>query len=145
MLDLSNEATRHLVLTNGPRGAWGTVPGSHTELFDERIEFNPDGTGRLHSRSVLRGQETLSFLWRVAGYGVIECQPQYAEPTLDDHGLPEAPDWFRIEFSIEPHRTDAGSYWALRERATNGFWELSTPLIALPATADPVQGVRAVR
>jgi hypothetical protein len=131
-MDLSDERWRHRVLTNGPRGCWVTVPGSHTQLFDERICFDDDGMGRLDTHSVLRGHESLRFRWRMAEYAVVECQPVYDAAALGDDGEPESSDWFRIAFSVEPRSTDAGTHWALREKGTEGFWELTAPLIPQP-------------
>ena len=128
-MDLSDELVRHRILTNGPRGRWRTLPGSHTQLFDEAIHFRTEGSGELRTRSVMRGVEALNFLWRVVGYGVVECQPVYATPELGADGEPEAADWFQLPFVIEQQHSDAGVHWVLKERNAPGFWELTAPLV----------------
>jgi hypothetical protein len=128
-MDLSDERCRHDILTNGPRGQWRTLPGSHTQLFDEAINFHGDGTGELRTNSVMHGPEALRFSWRVVAYGVLECKPIYDELETGADGEPVAADWFRLTFVIERQSTDAGSYWVLKERNTPGFWELTAPLV----------------
>ena len=128
-MNLADELVRHHLLSNGPVGRWRTLPGSHTQLFDEAIVFEPDGRGELGTRSVMRGDERLRFMWRVSGYGLIDCQPVYEQPELDADGEPEVADWFRIAFVIERQRSDAGEHWVLKERHAPGFWELTAPLV----------------
>jgi hypothetical protein len=128
-MNLSDEHWRHHILNSGPLGAWRTLPGSHTQLFDEAIQFRPDGSGELRTSSVLRGDEVLRFSWRVVSYGVIECQPIYDVPLTGEDGEPEQADWFRLPLVIEPHSTDAGTHWVLKERDRQGFWELTAPLV----------------
>ena len=115
-MDLSDEHWRDHIMTNGPVGAWCALPGSHTQLFDEAIDFGVEGRGELRTHSPMRGAESLAFIWRVGGYGVVECQPVYASPEIGDDGQANAADWFRLPFVIELQRTDAGTFWALRER-----------------------------
>src|SRR5205814_10407113 len=115
-MNLADERWRHRILMNGPRGAWRTLPGSHTQLFDEAIEFRDDDSGELRTGSVMHGVQTLRFRWRVLGYGVIECQPVYETPEIGADGELEAADWFRLPFVIEPHSSDAGAHWVLKER-----------------------------
>lgn len=128
-MDLSDKHWRDHIMTNGPVGAWCALPGSHTQLFDEAIDFGVEGRGELRTHSPMRGAESLAFIWRVGGYGVVECQPVYASPEIGDDGQANAADWFRLPFVIELQRTDAGTFWALRERGAQGFWELAAPLV----------------
>lgn len=128
-MNLADEHWHHAILTNGPRGQWRTVPGSHTQIFDETIRFDSDGTGEMLLRSVMSGDTSLKFAWRAIAYGVIECQPIYDTPEFDDDGEPEAADWFRIRFEIRQHATDAGTHWVLQELDAPGFWELTAPLV----------------
>jgi hypothetical protein len=69
------------------------------------------------------------FVWRVAGHGVVECQPVYATAETDAAGQSEASDWFRLSLVIESQATDTGTCWVLRERNSGGFWELAAPLV----------------
>jgi hypothetical protein len=128
-MNLADETLRDRILADGPVGAWRTVPGTHTVLADESILFNRDGTGAWRCRSFLSGNTVQSFVWRVAGHGVVECQPVYEAPQTDAAGSPEASDWFRLALVIEPHATDTGTCWVLRERNSDGFWELAAPLV----------------
>jgi len=116
------------------------VPGTHTVLFNESINFRHDGTGELHQDSVMFGPDALRFSWRVVGYGVVECQPIYDVPEIGDDGEPETADWFRLPFVIEQHSTDTGSYWVMRERDREGFWDLGLPLVPV----EPVKDMRTV-
>jgi hypothetical protein len=128
-MNLADELLRHRLLTNGPVGLWRTMPGSHTQLFDDLIDFRQDGSGEMRTRSAMHGTHTLRFVWRVAGHGVVECQPVYDVPEMDDHGQPEAADWFRLVFAFEQSSSDVGSHWVLKERDAPGFWELNAPLV----------------
>jgi hypothetical protein len=130
-MNLADDRWRQLVLMHGPLGRWRTLPGSHTNLFDEFIEFRADGSGELHTSSVLRGAEALRFNWRLLDPGVIECQPIYDTPELGDDGELEAADWFRLPLVIEQQRSDAGMHWVLKERGAPGFWELSAPIVPM--------------
>jgi hypothetical protein len=105
------------------------MPGSHTQLFDERIDFRHDGSGEMRTSSVMHGDKTLCFVWRMGGYGVVECQIVYAVPEPDDQGQANAEDWSRLPFVFELHRSDTGAYWVLRQPNTPGFWELSAPVV----------------
>jgi hypothetical protein len=120
-MNLADESGRHRILTSGPLGAWRTVPGTHSALYRESIQFDANGTGRMQSGSSLSGTITQPFHWRSAGHGVVECQPIYEAP--------EARDWFRITFVIEQQATDVGEFWVLREANSDGFWDLMTPLV----------------
>ena len=128
-MNLADESCRLSVLADGPVGAWRTVPGTHTVLADESIRFNRDGTGAWRCHSFLSGSMVRPFVWRVAGHGVVECQPVYAMPETDAAGKFEDSDWFRLSLVIEPHATDTGTCWVLRERNSGGFWELAAPLV----------------
>ncbi|HSW23397.1 MAG TPA: hypothetical protein VLJ62_11565 [Burkholderiaceae bacterium] len=130
-MNLADERWRQLVLMHGPLGRWRTLPGSHTNLFEEFIEFRVDGSGELYTHSVLRGGDALRFTWRLVNPGVVECQPIYDIPEIGDDGEPEAADWFKLPYVIEEQASDAGSHWVLRERDAAGFWELSAPLVPL--------------
>jgi hypothetical protein len=128
-MNLADESCRQRLLASGPVGAWRTVPGSHQALYDESIRFDADGTGSMQTGGSPSGATTRPFLWRCAGYGVVECQPIYQEPEVSTTGAPEERDWFRIAFVIEPQATDAGNFWVLRETNSGGFWDLMTPLV----------------
>ena len=127
-MNLADESVRHSVLTSGPLGTWRTVPGTHSALYRESIQFDANGTGRMQSGS-LSGTTTQPFRWRRAGHGVVECQPIYDAPEIGEAGAPEAADWFRIAFVIERKATDVGEFWVLREADADGFWNLMTPLV----------------
>jgi hypothetical protein len=130
MLNLADEHVRHRVLSNGPVGAWRTLPGSHTEVIDDGIVFRADGSGEMRTHSALAGDSTQRFLWRVGGaWAVVECQPIYDTPELGPDGLPEAADWFRLALEVVPQATDAGEFWALKERGTAGLWWLLAPVV----------------
>jgi hypothetical protein len=139
-MNLADEVLRHRLLTNGPLGLWRTMPGSHTQLFDDLIDFRPDGSGEMRTSSAMHGASTLRFVWRVAGYGVVECQPVYDTPELDDQGQPEVADWFKLPFGFEQSSSDAGVHWVLKERGAPGFWELNAPLV--PVEEALRQGLR---
>jgi hypothetical protein len=128
-LDLADESCRQRVLASGPVGAWRTLPGSHRALYDESIRFHADGTGSMQTGSGLSGATTQRFLWRCAGYGVVECRSIYPEPEVSATGAPEESDWFRIGFLIETRATDVGKFWVLRETSSDGFWDLMAPLV----------------
>jgi hypothetical protein len=126
-MNLADESVRDRVLANGPVGGWHTVPGTHSVLYRESIQFDVDGTGRMQSGG-LSGTTTQPFLWRSAGHGMVECQPlddkrEVGEPE------PEENDWLRIAFVIEQQATDVGEFWVLRETNSDGFWDLMTPLV----------------
>jgi len=127
-MDLANERVRNGVLASGPVGVWHTVPGTHSVLYRESIEFDPDGTGRMQIGG-LSGTTTQPFRWRGIGHGVVECQPVYDTPEVNETGEPETSEWFRITFVIERKTTDVGEFWVLREADTDGFWDLMTPLV----------------
>ena len=127
-MNLADETVRHSVLASGPVGVWHTVPGTHSVLYRESIQFDADGTGRMQIGG-LSGTTTQSFHWRSIGHGVVECQPIYDTPEVDETGEPETSEWFRITFVIERKATDVGEFWVLREADTDGFWNLMTPLV----------------
>ncbi len=128
-MNLADEALRHRLLSNGPVGRWQTMPGTHTHLGVDVIEFRDDGRGEMNMSSVMIGKETLAFLWRSVEPGVVECQIVYEVPELDDVGQPEANDWSRLPFAFEQQHSDTGTYWVLKQSNATGFWELNTPLI----------------
>jgi len=127
-MNLADESVRDRVLASGPIGGWHTVPGTHSVLYRESIQFDADGTGRMQSGG-LSGTTTQPFLWRSTGHGVVECQPLDDEPEVGEPGETEENDWLRIAFVIERRATDAGEFWVLRETNSNGFWDLMTPLV----------------
>jgi hypothetical protein len=123
-MNLADESVRNRVLASGPVGGWRTVPGTHSVLHRESIQFDADGSGRMQSGG-LSGTTTQAFLWRSAGHGVVECQPLDDKPEA---GAPEENGWLRIAFVIEQRATDVGQFWVLREANSDGFWDLMTPL-----------------
>ena len=125
-INLADESVR--VLASGPVGAWRTVPGTHSVLYRESIQFDADGTGRMQIGG-LSGTITQPFLWRSAGHGAVECQPLDDTPEVSATGEPEASDWLHIAFVIEQQATDAGEFWVLRETNSDGFWDLMTPVV----------------
>ena len=127
-MNLTDESVRDRVLANGPVGGWRTVPGTHSVLYRESIQFDVDGTGRMQSGG-LSGTITQPFLWRSADHGVVECQPLDDKPEVSEPDEPEENDWLRISFVIEQQATDAGEFWVLRESNSDGFWDLMTPLV----------------
>ena len=104
------------------------MPGTHSVLYRESIQFDVDGTGRMQSGG-LSGTTTQRFLWRSAGHGVVECQPLDDKPEVGEPGETEENDWLRIAFVIEQRATDAGEFWVLRETNSDGFWDLMTPVV----------------
>jgi hypothetical protein len=127
-MNLADATVRHFVLTSGPLGTWRTVPGTHTVLYRESIQFDADGSGRMQSGS-LSGTTTQPFLWRSAGHGMVECQPVDDKREVGEPEEPEENDWLRIAFVIEQQATDVGEFWVLRETNSDGFWDLMTPLV----------------
>jgi hypothetical protein len=127
-MNLADESVRDRVLASGPIGAWHTVPGTHSVLYRESIQFEANGTGRMQSGG-LSGTTTQPFLWHSAGHGVVECQPLDDTPEISATDEPEASDWLRIVFVIEQLATDAGEFWVLRETDSDGFWDLMTPVV----------------
>ena len=127
-MNLADESVRHGVLASCPVGVWRTVPGTHSVLYRESIQFDADGTGRMQIGG-LSGTITQPFLWRSAGHGVVECQPLDDKPEGGEPGETEENDWLRIAFVIEQQATDVGEFWVLRETNWDGFWELMTPLV----------------
>ena len=127
-MNLADESVRDRVLASGPIGGWHTVPGTHSVLYRESIQFDVDGTGRMQSGG-LSGTTTQPFLWRSADHGVVECQPLDDTPEFNAAGEPEVSDWLRIAFVIEQRATDAGEFWVLRETNSDGFWDLMTPVV----------------
>lgn len=128
-MNLDDEPCRHHLLRHGPCGAWRALPDSHTVLMDGAIVFSDDGEGEMRLRSVLNGDTRLRFRWRLAGYGVVQCQPHYDSPLTGDDGQPEEADWFELPYEFRRHGCDAGSFWVLQERGTAGFWEIGSPLV----------------
>ena len=127
-MNLAEESVRHGLLASGPVGGWHTVPGTHSVLYRESIQFDPDGTGRMQIGG-LSGTSTQLFRWRSTGHGVVECQPLSDQPEASETGAPEENDWLRIAFVIEKQATDAGQFWVLRETHSDGFWDLMTPVV----------------
>jgi hypothetical protein len=41
----------------------------------------------------------------------------------------EEDDWSKINFFFEQHASDTGTYWVMRERDCDGFWELMLPVV----------------
>jgi hypothetical protein len=129
MMNLADERVRERLAQNGPVGRWKTVPGTHVVLFDESIRFDADGSGEMRQYSELGGARQERFRWRSEERGTVMCQLIDDEPMLSDVGEPETTSWFRIRFCFERHETDVGSFWVMRERGTEGFWELMMPLV----------------
>jgi hypothetical protein len=129
-VNLADESVRNRVLASGPVDGWRTVPGTHSVLYRESIQFDADGTGHMQSGG-LSGTTTHAFLWRSAGHGVVECQPLDDGPEVDEADADEADHngWLRIAFVIEQRATDAGQFWVLRETHSDGFGDLMTPVI----------------
>jgi hypothetical protein len=127
-MNLADESVRDGVLASGPVGGWRTVPGTHSVLYRESIQFDVDGTGRMQIGG-LSGTSTQLFRWRSTGHGVLECQPLDDEPEADEADTPEHNGWLRIAFVIEQKATDAGQFWVLREADSDGFWDLMTPVV----------------
>jgi hypothetical protein len=127
-MNLADESVRHRLLASGPVGVWRTVPGTHSVLYRESIQFDADGTGSMQIGG-LSGTTTQTFLWRSAGHGMVECQPLDDKPEPSESGESEENDWLRIAFVIEQQATDAGEFWVLRETDSDGFWDLMTPLV----------------
>jgi hypothetical protein len=127
-MNLADESVRDRILASGPVGGWRSVPGTHSALYRESIQFDADGTGRMQSGG-LGGTSTQAFLWRSAGHGAVECQPLHDEPEVDETGAPKEIDWLRIVFVIERRATDVGEFWVMREANSDGFWGLMTPLV----------------
>jgi hypothetical protein len=128
-MNLADERVRERLALNGPLGAWKTLPGTHSLLFDDSIRFDADGGGEMCLRSALGGELRLRFRWRSEAYGVLGCQVQYDDPVLSDSGEPEEDEWSHIPFFFEQHASDTGSYWVMRQRERDGFWELMLPLV----------------
>jgi hypothetical protein len=128
-MDLADERVRERLAQNGPVGRWKTVPGTHIVLFDGSIWFDADGSGEMRQRSVLGGVHQERFRWRSDERGTVMCQPIEDEPILSDAGEPETSSWFRIRFCFEQYETDVGTYWVMRERGHDGFWDLMMPLV----------------
>jgi hypothetical protein len=127
-MNLADESVRDRLLASGPVGGWRTVPGTHSALYQESIQFDADGTGRMRSGG-LSGTTTQAFLWRSAGHGVVECQSLDDKPGVGETGAPKENDWLRIALVIEQRATDVGQFWVLREANSDGFWDLMTPLV----------------
>jgi hypothetical protein len=127
-MNLADETVRHCVLTSGPVGPWRTVPGTHSVLYRESIQFDADGSGRMQSGG-LSGTTTQPFLWRSAGHGMVECQPLADKREGSEPEESEENGWLRIAFVIEQQATDVGEFWVLRETNSDGFWDLMTPLV----------------
>jgi hypothetical protein len=127
-MNLADESVRDGILASGPVGGWCTVPGTHSVLYQESIQFDADGTGRMQI-SGLSGTSTQLFRWRSTGHGLVECQPLDDEPEADEAGMSEDNGWLRIAFVIEQKATDAGQFRVLREAHSDGFWDLMTPVV----------------
>ena len=127
-MNLADPSVRDLILASGPVGGWRTVPGTHSALYRESIQFDADGTGRMHSGG-LSGTTTQAFLWRSAGHGAVECQSLDDKPDAEETSTPEENGWLRIAFVIEQRATDVGQFWVLRETNSDGFWDVMTPLV----------------
>jgi hypothetical protein len=128
-MNLADEAVRAHLLTNGPLGRWQTVPGTHTQLSNESFEFREDGTGELHTSSLMHGDEVWRFSWRMFDHGVVECQLVYETLEVDDTGQPEESDWSRLPFVFEQQCTDSGWYWVLKQPNRSGFWDSNFPMV----------------
>lgn len=122
--DLEDPVVRARIVTVGPVGHWQPVPGTQLARAGDSIQFDPDGSGRLHSWSMMHGPQTESFRWQLPEPGVLALRPDPAQPG-------EA--WQRVPFMIvrctgHPARyTEV--YWALSETAGSGFWWLPGPIV----------------
>jgi hypothetical protein len=128
-LDLSDEHCRHRLLTNGPCGSWRSMPGTHDQLFNDAIRFDPEGTGEMQVRSLMFGDATTRFLWRMAGYGVIARQDIEEAPAPEDGGQPDDSGWYRVAFVIHQRTSDVGTFWVLQGKDEDGFWPLTSPVV----------------
>ncbi len=128
-IDLDNKQNRDTVMTNGPIGKWRAVPSTFLVVMDDWFIFRSDGSGRFTSQSVMSGDYSQDFRWRMAEYGILQCQIVYSHPDLGSDGQLEEPIWFNLPMQIELYSTDTGAYWVLREQGRKGFWDSFTPLI----------------
>jgi len=84
-MNLADESVRDRVLANGPVGGWHTVPGTHSVLYRESIQFDVDGTGRMQSGGHERNDHAAIPVAQ-AGHGVVECQPLDDKPRSASPG-----------------------------------------------------------
>ena len=122
--DLDDPVVRARIVTEGPIGHWRTVPGTQPATESDSIEFDCDGSGRLHSWSMVHGPQTESFSWRMVESGVLALRPDPA---------PVGEAWQRRPFRLERRSGDPRLYdevyWALRETTGSGFWWLRGPIV----------------
>ncbi|GII93902.1 hypothetical protein [Sinosporangium siamense] len=105
---------RDLVMERGPVGRWRPALGTAGVLSGDEVLFDADGTGRLHSHSVVFGEETIAFRWRMAHRGRL---------ILLVDGEEEA-----VAMEFRDHISDAGRATVLAEVANPGFWIMPDPL-----------------
>ncbi len=132
--NLDNEEVQQAMISNGPIGHWRAVPSTFLTLMDSAVHFNSDGSGSLRSNSVMNGEMTLNFRWRIASYGVLQCLSMFDADNVDSRkqsaeDSQDEGDWQNVPMLIEPFTTDTGTYWVLRENGRQGFWHSVSPLI----------------
>jgi hypothetical protein len=129
MTSLSDEAVREQLSVEGPIGDWRLMPGTHTQLLDDSIRFDADGSGEMRLSSTLHGEERMRFRWRAEGRGVLAYQMIDDDPGFPNAGEREDDEWSHISFSFERRNSDTGSYWVMLEPGQKGFWDLSLPVV----------------
>ncbi|MEV8631964.1 hypothetical protein AB0395_09935 [Streptosporangium sp. NPDC051023] len=116
------------VLDRGPVGRWRTAGGTATVLACDEVVFAPDGTGLLHTHSVVFGPETLEFRWRMPGRACLWIRLTDTDKNDDLTDTDEAGDGELISLEFRSHETDTGRQTVLAETGQNGFWLLLDPL-----------------
>ena len=111
------------ILRRGPVGTWRTSAGSADALGADDVRFAADGTGLITSRSVLFGDEKVSFLWAMEGTGQVKLRFP-AEPGEID----EPDDWWVATIEFRLQRNDLGEVDVMAEAGKDGFWWLVHPL-----------------
>ena len=115
-------AQRSIILQHGPVGVWRSSAGSADALFADDVRFEPDGTGLVTSRSLLRGTEETPFHWAMAEPGRIRLR-------FVPDGTEDEPDyWTSVPIEIRRQDNDLGAVDVIAEVGRDGFWWMAGPL-----------------
>lgn len=115
-----------------PIGVWRTANGTFDTMMQDRLSLRADGTGYLHSRSVLQGEETFSLVWRQIEPGVLKVDMFFPD---DD---PERPnEWETVCYVAAMKENDVGGAVPVLKNADGHvFWTLVGPIALASRTPD---------
>ena len=115
-----------------PIGVWLTANGTFDNMMQDRLSLRADGTGYLYSRSALRGEETLSLVWRQSEPGVLKVDIFFPD---DDPDRPY--EWESVRYVAAMRENDVGgAVPVLKNVDEDVFWTLVGPIALASRTPD---------